>query len=418
MPFHILISQWFSLGTGGLEAWKVAKDVVLLGLTLFGICLAWQQGRNRGVFNILVLLAVLYGLTHLLLWAFHPELFQRSAVVGLIYNNRLPCFLLLGYSAAILNPTMFALRSIFKVVIGVSTVVALLGVLQFVLPKDILTHLGYSLERGVRPAFFIDDNASLPRIMSTLREPNALGAYLLVPITALTAVLLRNRVPARRMVLGGLLLLHGLALLLTFSRSAWLAAMVCGVLIVWWQQKEWIVTFVKRRWIYIPVVLTALAIVGWLVKDTSFVQHYITHSTEEQVVDLDSNDYHKLLVQQGLQGVYEQPLGHGPGTAGLASIQNPAGGQLTENYYVQIAYEVGLLGLAIFITVHVVAYRSLRKRKDIYGRILLATFWGYVVTNMLLHTWSNEAVAATWWLLAGAATGLTIKDKVSASPSP
>jgi hypothetical protein len=35
--------------------------------------------------------------------------------------------------------------------------------------------------------------------------------------------------------------------------------------------------------------------------------------------------------------------------------------------------------------------------------VLLASFWAYVLTNMLLHSWANEAVAVQWWLLAGMA---------------
>jgi O-antigen ligase len=120
-----------------------------------------------------------------------------------------------------------------------------------------------------------------------------------------------------------------------------------------------------------------------------------------------------LLVWQGAVGVVDQPFGHGPGTAGLASIQNPGGGQLTENYYLQIAYEIGLLGLFIFIALNFVVYYQLLQRKDWLGMSLLAAFWGYVLMNMLLHTWSNEAVAAQWWLLAGAAIALVSRKKAS-----
>jgi hypothetical protein len=403
MPFHIFLAQSLSLTTGGLEVWKVGKDVLLLGLTLFTICLVWQQRRATKLFMVLVALALAYGLLHLVLWAANPDIYQTSAMLGTAYNNRLFCFLLLGYGAALLNPTMFAIRSIFKVVLGVSTVVALLGLLQFVLPKDVLTHLGYGLERGTRAAFFIDDNASLPRIMSTLREPNALGAYLLVPIAMLTALLLRAKDHRRRLQLAGLCLLHGAALFLTFSRSAWLAALLVVGLVTWWQYRQQMISFVKNGRLVIVCVLVALGAVGFVARDSQFMQHYVIHSTEEQVVDLDSNDYHKLYTQQAIEDVAEQPLGHGPGTAGLASIRNPAGGQLTENYYLQIAVEVGVVGLALFVALSVVIYLQLWQRRDLIGFVLVASFWGYVLTNMLLHTWSNEAVAAQWWLLAGVA---------------
>lgn len=410
MPFHIFLAQSLSLATGGLEVWKVGKDVVLFGLTLFTICLVWQQRRSTRLFNILVGLTAIYGLLHLVLWAANPDIYRESALLGIAYNNRLFYFLLLGYGAILLNSGKFAIRSVLKVVLGLSTVVALLGLLQFLLPKDILTHLGYGLDRGTRAAFFIDDNAALPRIMSTLREPNALGAYLLVPIAALTALLLKAVDRRRQLLFGGLLVVHGLALFLTHSRSAWLATLLVVSLVACLQYGKQITLFVKKYWLVLACVVVALGATGILLRDSQFVQHYFIHSTEEQVVDLDSNDYHKLYTKQALEDIVTQPLGHGPGTAGLASIRNPAGGQLTENYYLQIAVEVGLIGLGVFIVGSVLVYLRVRQRGDLLAVVLLASFWGYVLTNMLLHTWSNEAVAAGWWLLAGLALGALKPD--------
>ncbi len=145
----------------------------------------------------------------------------------------------------------------------------------------------------------------------------------------------------------------------------------------------------------------------FVVRDAHFFQRYIIHGNpEEKVVDLDSNDYHTLLIRQGLEGIADQPLGHGPGTAGLVSIQNPNGGQLTENYYIQIGYEIGIAGLLMFIGFNAWVYIKLWKQHGYVALILCASFFAYVLTNMLLHTWSNEAVAAQWWLLAGLALGL------------
>lgn len=404
MPLHVFLSQSFSVATGGLEVWKVAKDVALILLTLFTTCLVLVTREGSRLFYWLLGLAVAYGLLHLGLWATHTEVFHESALLGIVYNNRLPCLLLVGFGAAVLNRDKFVFSSVLKIILGMSTLIALLGVLQYLLPKDILSHLGYSLERGARPAFFIDDNPALPRIMSTLREPNALGAYLIVPISLLIMLAIRFRDTARRLMVCGALALHLLALLLTFSRSAWLGTVVAVLFVLWWSYRNNISAAAKRLW---PIAATAILIVGigiFLTRNTPFFQQYIVHSDPSEVVaDLDSNDYHMLLIHQGLEGVASQPLGHGPGTAGLASIRDPAGGQLTENYYIQIAYEVGLVGLAIFLTLLILVYWQLWQRKDWLAVCLLAAFWGYVGMNLLLHTWSNEAVAAQWWLLAGAA---------------
>lgn len=403
MPFHIFLSQSLSLATGGLEAWKIAKDIVLVLATVFTICLVWITGVGQRSFYILALLAAVYFGLHLAVWGLHPDIYQKSALLGVVYNVRLPALLLLGYGASLVYPGKFALRSVVRVVLAVSSVVALLGVAQFLLPKDILTHLGYSMDRGVRPAFFIDDKAGLPRIMSTLREPNALGAYLLVPLAALFVLILKAARAVRRWQFGGLFALHALALFLTFSRSAWLGAAVALSLVVWWRYSSLFVRFFARWWPALAIGLVLLLALGVLQRDNQFVRSYITHNTPEQVQDLDSNDYHWIFLRQGVEGIVQQPIGHGPGTAGIVSIQNPKGSFLTENYYVQIGYEVGVAGLGIFIALSVLVYQRLYRRHDDVAVVLLAGFWAYVVTNMLLHTWSNEAVAAQWWLLAGLA---------------
>jgi hypothetical protein len=403
MPFHVFLVQSLSLVTGGLEVWKIGKDVLLFGVVLFTICIVfWQKQGTKLFYWLLGISAGYFGL-HILLWALYPDLYERSALLGIIYNVRLPGFLLLGYGAVLLNPTKFVFRSILKMVIVVSSVVAFLGVLQYFLPKDILTHVGYSLDRGVRPAFFIDDNPDLPRIMSTLREPNALAAYLLLPFTALTLFVLRVRDQRRRIICAMLWILHAAALFLTFSRSAWLGALLAGAIVIWWQCSSLFVRLVRRWWHVLVVMVVGVAVFGVTQLNNQFVRSYITHSTPEAVQDLDSNDYHWLFVRQGIEGIVAWPLGHGPGTAGIVSIQNPAGSFLTENYYVQIGYEVGVLGLGIFIALSALVYVRLYRRHDAIGVVLLASFWAYVVTNMLLHTWSNEAVAAQWWLLAGMA---------------
>lgn len=413
MPFHIFLSQSLSVATGGLEAWKVGKDVSLFGLTLFTICLIFFYKIKDKLFFVLLGGVVAYALLHLILWATHADLHTDSAMLGIVYNNRVLCFLLLGYGAALLNPRVFAFRSIVKFVLILSTIVAFLGVLQYLLPKDILTHLGYSLERGVRPAFFIEDNPTLPRIMSTLREPNALGAYLVLPISILTLLVARLRTQGQRILVSGMLVLHLLALFLTHSRSAWLATIVAVGIVLCWNYRQHLSRIVRRYWPAVIGLVLLLGMATFLARDSYFFQHYIIHSDPTEVVeDLDSNDYHLLLVRQGIQGVIDEPLGHGPGTAGIVSIRNPGGGQLTENYYVQIAYETGVLGLVVFVAISGLVYWRLYNRHDWVGVVLMASFWAYVLTNMLLHTWSNEAVAAQWWLLAGAALLLPSKTLI------
>ncbi len=419
MPFHVFLSQSLSLLTGGLEEWKIAKDLLLLALVLFTICLVFWQGKATRTFKTLLGLATVYGLLHIGLWETHPDLYKRAAELGIIYNMRLPLFAVLGLGAYLAYPVKFAFSSVTTLLLVISTIVAGLGLLQYFLPNDILTHVGYSINRGVLPSFSIDSNPLFPRIMSTLREPNALGAYLILPTTVLSLLLFAARDRSKRLLLGGALLLHLLAIGLTQSRSAWLGTALALAIAFLWQHQTWFMALLRRFW-YVGAAVVLVVVVGTIsIRGTHFFQAYVIHTSTAHTSDLDSNELHWKFAKQGLEGIARQPQGHGPGSAGLASIQNPRGSFLTENYYIQIGYEVGVLGLATFVAMNAYLYRLIWKCRDLWAVVLLSSFWAYVLTNMLLHTWSNEAVAAQWWITAGLAVAVSpaAKDTYKEAPA-
>lgn len=408
MPLHVFLSQSLSSLTGGLSVWKAAKDALTLWLASLAVIVVWYQRKRTRLFDRLVLLTVAYGLLHLVVWGLNPDIYAPTAVLGSVYNNRLLWYLLIGLGAALLWAKQLNQSKVIRLVLLVSTVVCLLGVVQYFLLSftnwDVLSHFGYSLERGARPAFFIDDKPDLPRIMSTLRDPNSLGAFLILPITLLTYKFFYSP-RARRMLVLGLLGLHGLALLLTFSRSAWAGLAISLSVFAAYNLRSQLKRWLSRYW---PVLAVSLLLLGGLtlaLRDQYTVQNIIAHSDENTTAQFDSNEFHLEYARRGMRAIADQPLGYGPGTAGLVSIQNPDGGFLTENYYLQIGYEVGVLGLVLFITSLVVVYRALLRRRSPLALALIASFWGYAFINLLLHTWSNEAVAAQWWLLCGVVIG-------------
>ncbi len=419
MPFHVFIVQWLSLYTGGLAVLKGLKDVLALLLVTLTVLLVWIKRKSSREFNWFVGLAIAYAAFHFLVWALNPGIYKDSALLGSVYNNRLLWFLVFGMGVRLLWPKMSE-NNVMRFVVFVSTVVCAFGILQYFLPKDLLEHFGYSVARGVKPMFFIDDKPNLPRIMSTLRDPNSLGAYLIVPTTILFYKLV-TVAREKRQFIGGLLFLHGLTLFLTFSRSAWLGAVVSVTVLGVYALRAKFMPWLSKYW---PPLLGTVLLVGsvaLMYKGQYAVQNILVHSDESTAAKSqhDSNSYHWLYAREGLKGMYRQPLGHGPGTAGLVSIQHPDHGFLTENYYIQVGYEVGVVGLLIFLAVNVLVYRALLRRRGVLSAVLLASFWGYVVCNILLHTWSNEAVAGQWWLLAGLAVGapLVVAKTTGKKPS-
>lgn len=398
MPFHLFASRWLSLYTGGLGQWDAAKDII----TVIGLCIAFTVAIKLKLFKDKFVLwffciSATYGLTHVLFLIFNNDgLDLRSFIVATLFNGRIFAYLFIGLVVGLTHKIEW--KKIVKIVLVVSTITCLFGLIQYIAPKDLMTHFGYSIERGAKPSFFIDDKPDFPRIMSTVRDPNSYGAYLIVPIMLLWVLLLRRRIQPKYAL--PLLGLHGVALLLTFSRGAWIGVVIAGMVATLRMYQNQIIPFLKR-YLLVVILLVVSATIGWLLfRDTYVYKNVILHSDESTVM-ADPNELRVQLQKESIEKIKDNPTGYGPGTAGLISINNPKGTFLNENYYLQIGVEAGLLGLAVFMSLLVLVGLRLGTVSSAYGITLFSSFIAYLVISLLIHLWSNEAVAAQWWLLTG-----------------
>ncbi len=401
MPFHIFLSQWLSTFTGYLDVWKIGKDVFAWAILIFGSGLVLYAKKANRLFYMLWALLLSYTFLHLslLLTTDQPN---TTGLLATIYNTRIIWYVIIGYNLVLLAKNKVAQKKIqtdfIKYLLVVSTIVCVVALLQWILPKDIMTHFGYSVERGVKPAFFIDDKPDLPRVMSTIRDPNSLGAFLILPILLLTNLLIKNWKTNKKTMLSGVLLLHFLILFLTFSRGAWLATAIALAVYSGLSHKKEILKYLnKYKYIIIGLVLI-LSFGAYALRDQYVVQNILVHSDENTKLE-DSNSLHASYLQKGIDGIADQPSGHGPGTAGLVAIHNR--GILTENYFVQIGYEVGVIGLLLFLAFLALVFQELRKSSSPEREIFFSALAGLIVINMFLHIWSNEAVVASVFILIG-----------------
>jgi O-antigen ligase len=407
MPFHILLSQSLSLVTGGLEIWKAAKDVLVVVAVPLLFWVVYRRGLYKDpLLKKFLIIGGVYTLLHMLFVLIRSSDDTYSTIVASVYNTRYLAYFLLGYVIAKADRGTQKIRTIVKVMLIASVIVAGFGVLQYFLPKDLLTHIGYSLERGVKPMFFIDNKLDFPRIMSTLRDPNSLGAYLLFPLYVGGYYVFANKASSYLPKWGrtkGLALaaLASVALLLTFSRSSYIGGFVGGATLLSIVAGERVFGFVKKYAIVLTLAVVAVAGFSYTARNTYVVQNLIFHA-DEQTLETDPNELRVEFAKKVSEEVIETPLGHGPGTAGIVSINNPKESLLTENYYLQIFYEVGWLGGVLFLTLLVVIARELlKKSRDGLSKVAFALAVGYVPLSLLNHLWSNEAVALQWWLLSG-----------------
>jgi O-antigen ligase len=418
MPFHIFISTVIGANIGGLALMKVLKDIVLV----FGFCSIMLASFHQSWFkewlkNKLVLVIVLYAALTLLLALVRPT-DTDAEVLGVTYNLRFLIFFLYAWLLVKTFPKRNILQSSVLISLVAGTAVALFGVVQYVLlPNDALTHLGFVRSNGVLPAFFIDDKPDLERVMSTLRDPNSLGSYLII-VMSLAMAWRQKSAKRAKLIWSGVSLMAGLCLLLTFSRSALLGlvvALACAAALVGRSHVK-----LSRKQFRVGLVVLAVAAIGFLasafaLRNSYFVQNVIFHADQSTSLE-DPNQLRVRFLRESVVKIAHNPAGLGPGRAGLASIRNNVQGtQLNENYYLQVATEVGVLGLTLFLAILIlVAVRLYRATGDsAYATALLAAFAGLALTNILVHIWSNEAVAYTWWGLAGLVMTTRTKSKMA-----
>ncbi len=186
----------------------------------------------------------------------------------------------------------------------------------------------------------------------------------------------------------------------TRSRSAWIGAAVALVVLC-------VLQFNKRQLkqatlAAIPLCLVGLAILFGL-RNTYLVQNTLFHTDENSKSARSSNSEHWLNSANGAKDAVSHPLGQGPGSAGPASFYNTNATKIAENYYLQIAQEVGFIGLALFTAINsLLVTQLLPNRRQLWPAVLLASFAGICVINLFLHGWADDTIGLIWWGLAGA----------------
>lgn len=405
MPFHIFLSTWIGTSFGVLASAKIAKD----GILIVGFSLALAASIRQPWFKKLLqhkLIWLILGFSALnLLLAIFRSTDQDAETLGLVYNTRFFVFFLY----AILIKQLFSMEDIrrraLRIVMIAGVLVMTFGIVQYaVLPDDALTHVGYRRSNGVLPAFFIDNKPDLERIMSTVRDPNSLGSYLIIIGSIALAFFIKGKGIQLRKIALWILILSLSCLWFTFSRSAWIGFAVAAVLIFRGNVKNLIIHKLGKYKVFaLGLVVFIIGFSLFMARGSYFVQNVVFHADEATVLE-DPNQLRLRFWQESVEDVGNEPLGHGPGTAGLASIRNDVQGTvLNENYYLQMAHELGVFGLLLFLGTLVIIGKRLYElaKESPVALALFASFIGLAITNLFVHIWANEAVAYTWWGLAG-----------------
>ena len=366
----------------------------LLMVARFGTQLSRDIRRDP-----LVYLCILYIVLHVAL-ALPALNGAAAAVAGLMIDLRYIMYFLLVYLFVKYRPQY---QNIFWRVAAVGAVVVFgFLLLQFVLPVDFLTHLGYGRDT-IAPYILVDMNPDYVRYNSTLRGPNPLSAYALGALSLAVAwwlVRAKQATAKRRWLVLGALAISAVALWVGYSRSALLgaAAAMAFIFVVFYGRR-----ISRRAWGAISAAALVFGFGIFLIRDTTFFHTAIMHDNPGTGAAVNSNEGHANSLIDGLALMIRQPMGAGVGSTGSPAMYGK-NALIIENQYLMVAHEVGWLGLGLFCTIFgIILVKLWRIRQDWRALGLLASGVGLALVGVLLPVWADDTVSIVWWGLSALA---------------
>lgn len=398
VPFHAVLSTWAGSNFGHLDLFRIWKELLLIPLGAYAVFLVAKKPPllKTWTHSWLVWAILLYGLffTGFALVTLSGHLVAPSAIIySLLTNLRFLWFMLVVW--AVTDTNALIRRQWAKIILLPAGGVVAFGLLQrFALPADVLRHVGYGPDT-IPASATVDQKVDYRRIQSTLRGANPLGAYLIIPITTAVAFV------RRKAYLWVFILAAMTVFFFTYSRSAALGIIAAIVFFVWHGLKD---ARLRKLLVLVGViVMVVMATSVWTLRNNNAVQTTLFHTDETSQAGASSNSQRLQAMKSGVRDIAHQPLGAGPGTAGPASARNYGHARIAENYYLQIGQEIGFVGLGLFILINVLVVQRLWKRTDTLSRVLLASFIGITIVNLMSHAWVDDTLSLLWWGLAGAA---------------
>lgn len=422
LPFHATLTVLFSQVTGHYTLVRLWKEILLVPLAASAVYLglrrpsARRQVLGSKLFWLIMAFAVvqvIWGIAALML----GQTTLKALGYGWVIDTRFLIFFATAWVLALISPRLA--RWWPYLVFIPALVVSVFGLLQyFVLPYDFMKHLGYS-SATIFPFEDINHNTRYIRIMSTLRGANPLGTYLVLVITLFAAWAAQPFVAAVHQRsygrLGAISLYAGacmLALLLTFSRGAWIGLIFGLAILIWLVRRYLSFRVVAATAAALSVVLVGLGVLTFIARNSA-VQNIVLHTEDHSAVASTSNEGHTSALQMGLNDILHEPLGRGPGTAGPASVYNTGHpGRIAENYFIQLGQETGWIGLLLFIAIlGDVAHMLYQRRGQILALGMLAALAGLTVVSLTSHAWADDTLAYVYWGLAGIACALPMPNE-------
>ncbi len=400
MPFYAFISVFTTSLVGHYTFVRLYKEFILLFLTIVGIYLIAVDQRIRQQFfaSPIIRLIVLFAIIVLasgFIAKYTNQVTTKSLEFGLIVDLRFFLVFSVSYLAGL--KIKLSENQLIKFIFWPAMVVAVFAIIQFFfLPHNFLSYFGYN-SHTIQPYQTINSNSNFVRVISFMRGSNPLGAYLILPITLLAVIFYDSK---KKILVVICAMLAIMALIFSFSRSAWLGTALAVFLVFYFKLPSNRLRKLVIMTVFGLIVLFGLSFV--IFKNNTTYQNLVFHYSSHSAAATSSDGNHLNALETGLIHVLQNPLGSGTGTAGPASIYNLKPPVISENFYLQIGVEQGWLGLFVFglIIIYVLIGLWQNKQSQL-SFILFCALVGICLVNLFLPEFADDTISYVLWIPIG-----------------
>ena len=302
--------------------------------------------------------------------------------------------------AVLINFTKEEKNRLLKLYLTVSAVVALWAIVERFFPAKYWNDLGL-IDANLIFGWGWHGAGGFVQSASFVGGPNQLGSFLLPALFLVVYGIQHtdNSKPAHKTVYCLLSTVISLAIVLTLSRSA-ILGMIVGLVV-------YLLYFNHKKFLIYSV--SSMFIVGlfliWFFAASESLKNIVTHSGQTGHATAFTETMAEIKTR-----ATEEPakliFGSGLGTAGPLSIKY-GDGFISESWYLQLALEIGLVGLALWLCLITVISKELLKKNE---KGLFLGLLAVSVAAVFLHTWAdNPALSLTLFGIMGSLIGLSPK---------
>lgn len=396
--------------TALLKAAQLWKEVIVVVLVAKALHLALQQRRapTMHLLDLGIIVFFIYGAVYL----FFPQIVPDNTLMNRVYGLRADALFLLAYFVGRGIPmTVGQVRRLLVAFMAMAVIIALVAAVQFALPTASNTFfnvLGLNAflyaQRGSQAATelinYREDFGAvlLPRAASLVLSTLALAFYTLLaaPLAVgLFTTLVRGR---DRLIFNLLALATVGTTLLTVTRSAIIAIVPALTLLALRSGR------VARFFLLAVEGITIVLLLAFAIGITPHLITQIFSLSEGSAIS------HEQALTASIAILRADPIGRGLGTAGgTGQLFVAANTVTTEDWYLQIATEIGIIPAVIFALI-LLGFGAMALFQ--YGRVrepwlrglclgMAGATAGFFVEGFGLHAWEAEPISMVFWIFAG-----------------